>query len=407
MDGGGGTAGRTRATVGTGTGTGGWATRARARLAIGGLVAGVAIVAAGVGAGGGLVGSPRGPGGTPAGAVSAGAAGSPGSAALDLAEGSATGAGQPRIRRLDEDGNQVTRYWTPGRRAHAAIADVVGRPAATDRAGPAVRVSTVPAGSGVRAVLTLPGAVPLTLDAALPGSTAPSAVRTPLATSQVTPYVDGGEAARANGALFTTIGGVDYACSGSVVQSAGRDLVVTAGHCLHGGGAGETFATNVVFIPGYAGGAAPYGVWTASQLEVTAGWAGQQTFDEDAGFAAFQPKGGRRLEDVVGGFRIAFGLPHLLPQRVFGYPRLPPFNGGTLMYCDGSPSADPGSGQSLGLRCPMTAGASGGPWLAGFSGGTGWVDAVVSYTYLKNPNIIYGTAFGPTIQALFQSANTL
>ncbi|MBX6391438.1 MAG: signal peptide-containing protein, partial [Frankia sp.] len=231
-----------------------------------------------------------------------------------------------------------------------------------------------------------------------------SAGRVALAGGEVTPYRDGGLISRVSGALFATIAGIDFSCSAAVVDSPGGDLLVTAGHCLHEHG---EFATNVIFIPGYQNGAAPYGVWRARRMTVTASWAREQDFDQDAGFVAVGADGGRRLADVVGGsLDIAFG-PRLDPQVVFGYPKLPPFDGTTLMSCGGVPFPDPHGGPSIGLRCPMTAGASGGPWLARFGGGTGVVDSVVSYSYASDPSVIYGTSFGPVIERLYRHATQL
>ncbi|MBL7498587.1 signal peptide-containing protein [Frankia sp. CNm7] len=274
---------------------------------------------------------------------------------------------------------ELTRYWTPERLAGALDADVLRR--------------------------TAPGAPSAAAPAPEPPLPAPAAPgRTPLAGNPVQPYDGGGLASRVNGALFSTIKGVDLACSGAVVDSPNGNLVVTAGHCLRNGGAGGSFASNIVFIPGYANGAAPYGIWHAQWLTVTTGWGNREDFDEDAGFATFRPLGGRTLRDTVGGaFPIGFDLAPQ-PQTVFGYPKLPPFNGTTLMTCAGTPTADPLGGSSLGLPCAMTAGASGGVWLAGLQGGTGVVDSVVSYSYMVDPNVIYGTRFGPKIRALYQHA---
>lgn len=263
------------------------------------------------------------------------------------------------------------------------------------------------AGAGTLPAQTLPDPLPI-----VPGGPA-AALREPLADDVVTPYAGGGPAARLDGALFTTINGSDYACSGSVVSSPGRNLVMTAGHCLHSGGLSGSFASNVIFIPAYSHGSAPYGVWHASQLTVTSGWGYQRDFEEDAGFATFRPLGGRELQDVVGGgFPIAFhdgASPDLTsgPQTVLGYPKLPPFDGTTLMSCTGTTTPDPRGGRSLGLPCAMTAGASGGAWLSGFHNGTGTLDAIVSFAYSNSPDTIYGTSFGPSIRQLYQHAIAL
>ncbi|WP_307873531.1 MULTISPECIES: signal peptide-containing protein [unclassified Frankia] len=294
-------------------------------------------------------------------------------------------------RRQSQSDEELAQYWTPARLVNAIDANVLTRTTGRGTAGAGAPAGTAP-GLGLTA-----GAPLAALD------------REPLA-DDVMPYTGGGAAVRLDGALFTTINGSDYACSGSVVASPGHDLVMTAGHCLHSGGLSGSFATNVIFIPGYSNGSAPYGVWHASQLTVTAGWGYQRSFDEDAGFATFRPLGGRNLQDVVGGaFQIAFTDGTTAgslagPQTVLGYPKLPPFNGATLMTCTGTTTPDPRGGHSLGLPCPMTAGASGGAWLSGFHNGTGTLDAVVSYAYSADPSTIYGTSFGPSIRQLYQHA---
>ena len=42
-------------------------------------------------------------------------------------------------------------------------------------------------------------------------------------------------------------------CSGSTVNSGGKNVVFTAGHCVHGGGAGRSWfdASRWVFAPSY------------------------------------------------------------------------------------------------------------------------------------------------------------
>ena len=75
-------------------------------------------------------------------------------------------------------------------------------------------------------------------------------------------YEGGGRVVRTTGKVFFTLGGVNYQCSGSSVVAGSESLVQTAGHCLNEG-PGE-FATNVVFIPQYRDGAAPFGQFTAT-----------------------------------------------------------------------------------------------------------------------------------------------
>jgi glutamyl endopeptidase len=65
----------------------------------------------------------------------------------------------------------------------------------------------------------------------------------------------------------------------------GPDIVATAGHCVHSGGAGGTWYTGQLTIwPGRNGASAPYGSCTARRLYSVAGWtsSGNEAFDYGA-----------------------------------------------------------------------------------------------------------------------------
>jgi V8-like Glu-specific endopeptidase len=61
------------------------------------------------------------------------------------------------------------------------------------------------------------------------------------------------------GALFLHDASGNHFCTASVVASPGRDLLVTAAHCINGGPHGGA-RSDIVFIPGYRDGHAPYGI---------------------------------------------------------------------------------------------------------------------------------------------------
>jgi V8-like Glu-specific endopeptidase len=65
-----------------------------------------------------------------------------------------------------------------------------------------------------------------------------------------------------------------------VVASPGRDLLVTAAHCIYGGPHGG-IRSDIVFIPGYRDGKAPYGIWSPARLVVAKGWASAADPDLD------------------------------------------------------------------------------------------------------------------------------
>ncbi|MFI5619568.1 trypsin-like serine peptidase [Streptomyces sp. NPDC051567] len=129
--------------------------------------------------------------------------------------------------------------------------------------------------------------------------------------------VPGGPAAF-TGALFT--GGLEggHFCTATVVRSPGRDLVVTAGHCLLAGDQGEGGA---VFVPGYANGTAPYGTWKLEEVFEDPRWAESTDDAYDLAFARLAPDAsGRRIEDVTGGAVLDTGGRAGEEVTVTGYP---------------------------------------------------------------------------------------
>ncbi|WP_261565059.1 trypsin-like serine peptidase [Frankia gtarii] len=345
-----------------------------------------AILADGLNHIGGLPGLPgadvRPAGGGPPLAGPAAGAVRPADIAAEITRGQPSPLSAPGAVSIAEQ-REVERYWTAERRDRAFGTHITDR---SDTTADAATTATAPFADDPNPGLS---------------NTPPP--------SDGTPYVQGGLVTTTTGRLFTTIGGADFACSASVVTSPGHDLVVTAGHCLHGG-AGVQFAQRVAFVPGYADGTLPYGIWTARRLTVTPGWASGSNFDVDAGFALFNTHNSRHLEDVTGAQGIAFGLPGTYPQYSFGYPRLLPYDGSRLIYCAGPGSADPYGGPSIGVGCRMTAGASGGPFITGFGRlgpGHGWIDGVVSYAYAGSTDRLYGTHFGDVVKLLYYQSYRL
>lgn len=100
------------------------------------------------------------------------------------------------------------------------------------------------------------------------------------------------------GALFTEGLDGDHFCTATVVHSPGRNLIVTAGHCLLDG---EQGAGGAVFAPAYANGVAPYGTWKLEQVFEDDRWSAGTDDDYDLAFARLAPDaGGRAVEDVTG-----------------------------------------------------------------------------------------------------------
>ena len=317
------------------------------------------------------------------------------------------------------------RYWTTGRmaaalraasglttkpttrypRSQAAITRrPPGKPAAPPRSIVRRLVKTAPKPSGRRELARS--------DPWLTGNTAGSGLR----------WTHGGAVADAVGKAFFTLNGVDYVCSGALVGGEHPDVVLTAAHCVTGGrGRGGTtaWATNWLFIPGYRDGQSPYGEYTARRFFVTSDWSGPTAGREqyDVAFvqiAAGTPDGGPGTADGGPGtasappgltvkFAASQGAVPASRAYVFGYPSLPPYTGLYADYCAGPVAAASGS---LRTSCGMTAGDSGGPWLAGFSprSGRGYVVAVSTYKLTSNLSVLYGAVLGPQARTLYARA---
>ena len=132
--------------------------------------------------------------------------------------------------------------------------------------------------------------------------------------------------------FFTTHNGQNWVCSGSTVNSNGKDSVITAGHCVYGSLGGEVpnegWHTNWIFVPGYHNGYAPYGVWTARELWVPTAYYDNQDEGDDIGGAVINTNAyGQHIVSVLGGQGMAWNYSDNQSVYDFGYPAEAPFNG--------------------------------------------------------------------------------
>jgi V8-like Glu-specific endopeptidase len=184
--------------------------------------------------------------------------------------------------------------------------------------------------------------------------------------------------------------------------SGNESTVWTAGHCVHGGGAGATFATNWMFVPAYKDGARPYGNFVASKLFTTDRWASSRDFGVDLG-AAKVAGSGASLTDTIGGRGIAFDQARQQTYRSYGYPAASPFNGQRLWYCEAAPTYTDSSASpaTMGIPCDMTGGSSGGGWVVGSN-----VLSVNSYTYKSVRNVMFGPYQSAAARTLYTAASS-
>ncbi|HEX6521958.1 MAG TPA: serine protease [Streptosporangiaceae bacterium] len=206
------------------------------------------------------------------------------------------------------------------------------------------------------------------------------------------------------GALFSRSASGDHFCTASVVDSPGRDLLITAAHCIYGSKSG--YNQDIVFIPDYQDGAEPYGVWTPSKLQVDPHWVSSSDPDYDVGFAVLKPNDGKNIQDVLGANQIGFnaGYSHLV--RVTGYPS----TADAPVTCINWTAEH--SATQLKFDCGgYFDGTSGSPWLTNFDlqTRTGTIVGVIG-GYQQGgdtPSISYSVYLNDSIRTLYQQAEAL
>jgi len=197
---------------------------------------------------------------------------------------------------------------------------------------------------------------------------------------KVSPY-------RTVGRVFYRRGGKDYVCSGASVVSKPYNVVFTAGHCLNNGFG--TWSRNVVFVPGWQNGKAPYGAFPARTLWAPEGWVFQGLYAYDIGaFSVRKNSKGKTLQKSVGALGFAYDLGRVQHWDVFGYPAAGQFNGNKLTTCSAAFAVQDDMGgtgpDANGVGCDMTGGASGGPWILRLRRGN-LLNGVTSYGHDEMP----------------------
>ena len=207
------------------------------------------------------------------------------------------------------------------------------------------------------------------------------------------------------GALFTASGGQPgtHFCTASVVHSTHGDLAVTAAHCL-----ASAQGQQVVFVPGYANGKEPYGVWPVTAVYTDQAWQSSQDPDDDVAFLRLSDAHGNvPIERVTGAERLGTSSTGRTLVQVIGYPD----DANQPISCvnwAGSFSAS-----QLEFDCDgYTDGTSGGPFLAGKTGAAGGYGTVVGVIggYERGGDtseVSYASAFGASVTALYQTAESV
>ncbi|MCW2910699.1 MAG: hypothetical protein JWL68_5488 [Actinomycetia bacterium] len=203
------------------------------------------------------------------------------------------------------------------------------------------------------------------------------------------------------GALFTVSGGHlgQHFCTASVVNSAVKDLVITAAHCLQGKQPGQ-----VAFVPEYHRHQEPYGSWTVTRVFVDAAWANSANPNDDVAFLVVsQPGNSNRVQEETGGENLATGWRASQLVQVIGYPdsRERPITCTARTRAFGK--------RQMEFDCGgYTDGTSGGPFLANVHPATGQgavMGVIGGYEQGGNtPSVSYSARFGRTIRDLYDKA---
>ncbi|MFD5771369.1 trypsin-like serine peptidase [Streptomyces sp. NPDC127049] len=243
--------------------------------------------------------------------------------------------------------------------------------------------------------------------------------------------------APASGKVFFDGPDGSMVCSATVIKDPAHpgksNLVWTAGHCVHKGKEGGWYR-NIAFVPSYNDAAletsalekatreqiAPYGVWWADWVKTSDEWIAQGASTGGAGapydFAVIQvtpEKGssGKSLEETVGtALPVDFNapaVPKIADMTATGYPAAAPFDGQKMFQCADKPgrlSLKAEQPTMYRIGCTMTAGSSGGGWVATGKDGQ---PALVSNTSIgpSTAGWLAGPRLGPEAKAIFDEVS--
>jgi hypothetical protein len=285
----------------------------------------------------------------------------------------------------------LARFWTPARMKAAKPDSQLPGLSGLAGAKPGTGGTTKVSGPAIR--------IAGTTSAATPKPTGQVGARNARPQSFYPNYPVGSPVARTAGKVFFTSFGVNYVCSGTIVNTEGKSTVWTAGHCVSDGGA---WNYNWVFVPNYASGAAPFGVWSSYQLWTTSAWFyNNNDFANDVGASIMYRNGGLRITDYLGGQGIAWNYPIGYYMYAFGYPQAAPFNGCCLVESPGTTYN--GGGGTIYMLNNMTGGSSGGAWLNWFNGNWGYINGHNDFKYTAYPQYMFSPYYGNQVANLYNA----
>ncbi|MDH6110423.1 V8-like Glu-specific endopeptidase [Kitasatospora sp. MAP12-15] len=191
------------------------------------------------------------------------------------------------------------------------------------------------------------------------------------------------------------------ACTASVIDSPGRDLLVTAAHCVFSKISGP--AEGLTFVPGYRNGTSPHGSWTVDRITTDPHWEESEDPEYDVAFLHVRPLDGEQIEDVLGGNSLGLNLGFDLPVTVTGYP----FTREEPITCSTRTTAQSSTQERFDCGA-FSDGTSGSPWLTDVDPATGLgtvVGVIGGYQAGGDtPDVSYSVSFDDRVSALYREA---
>ncbi|MFC1401944.1 MULTISPECIES: serine protease [Streptacidiphilus] len=204
------------------------------------------------------------------------------------------------------------------------------------------------------------------------------------------------------GAIFDHDVNGDHFCTASVVNSAGKNLLLTAAHCVHSG-KGGSYGSDLVFVPEYRDGNALQGEWPITKIFVDQSWIDSSDPDMDVAFVALGPLDGKKIQDVLGGDTLGVNKGFGQVVRITGYPS----DASAPISCFNTTTKQ--SDTQMKIACTgFPGGTSGSPWLSSFDQKTrtGTVIGVIG-GYQEGgdtDDVSYSPYFGDKVQTLYDQA---
>jgi len=190
------------------------------------------------------------------------------------------------------------------------------------------------------------------------------------------------------GAVF--LGGQSlHVCSGSVLDSAAGDLILTAAHCMADG-------VEACFVPGFSDQADPADYWRIDVVYLDPRWLANQDPLADFAIARVSRERGGTVEQLDGGFALGAAPKDGTEVKVNGYAL---GVGGEQVACHARSATHRGF-PSL-LCAGLVDGTSGSPWLADsvITGVVGGLDGGGC-----EENVSYSPPFDDTVKQLLHRA---